>query len=319
MAGCTEIEHDNVAFDISPDGKSIAFSSAEGDLYLLDLGNRGVRRITETPEIETAPAFSPDGLGIAYAASLKDAPERHIFYKKLDRPQAQQMMKDAGVADANPAFSRDGARIAFARAHRHRPYSMGGWTWDDWDVCVMDADGKNLTRLTHNNYYGIGGVTFSSDGKIIYFSADRNRAASELYSVVFEVPVDGSAAPQAFGQLPASIGKCGAWSSEPELSPDGKAMVFISDRGSPYQYDLYLQETDANRARALSATSVSRYNSNPRFTPDGSHILFLAGTESNAGNRPIFSLWSIDVDGKNAKEIADSQLFTEPLKWKPKK
>jgi len=45
--------------------------------------------------------------------------------------------------------------------------------------------------------------------------------------------------------------------------------------------------------------------------------LFLAGTESNASSRAIFSLWVVDTDGKNARRIADSGLFTNPLGWKP--
>jgi len=54
------------------------------------------------------------------------------------------------------------------------------------------------------------------------------------------------------------------------------------------------------------------------ITAERKKILFLAGTEWNAGSRPIFSLWSMDIDGGNAKQVADSGLFTDPDNWKLK-
>jgi Tol biopolymer transport system component len=63
---------------------------------------------------------------------------------------------------------------------------------------------------------------------------------------------------------------------------------------------------------------VSGYNQSPRFLPDGKTILFLAGTERNAGSRLIFSLWQVDTEGKQPRRIAESGLFTDPLGWKAK-
>ncbi len=52
----------------SPDGKSILFP-LRGDLYLLDVGSGGVRRLFRTEVSETDPAFSPDGGKIAFIRS----------------------------------------------------------------------------------------------------------------------------------------------------------------------------------------------------------------------------------------------------------
>ena len=75
---------------------------------------------------------------------------------------------------------------------------------------------------------------------------------------------------------------------------------------------------DGAGTRPLGITNISKYNQSPIFLPDGTAVLFLAGTEENAFGRKIFSLWQVDVDGKNARRIADSGLFTDPLHWKPK-
>ena len=85
-----------------------------------------------------------------------------------------------------------------------------------------------------------------------------------------------------------------------------------------FRYDVLVMNRDGSGTRPLGVTGISRYNKSPIFTPNGRTILFLAGTETGAGNRPIFSLWQVDVDGKNSRRIADSGLFTDPLRWKPK-
>ena len=74
---------------------------------------------------------------------------------------------------------------------------------------------------------------------------------------------------------------------------------------------------DGTGIKQLGVTNISRYNQHPAFLPDGRSLLFLAGTEENAASRAIFSLWQVDADGKNPRRIAESKLFTHPLRWKP--
>jgi TolB protein len=320
FAGCfsdssSQVEHANVAFDVCPDGELVVFASAGGDLFQFNVNTRTVSQLTKSTAIESSPVYSSDGKNVIYTAASTDRNNSHIFRIMSDGTQSEQLTRGTEAFDLMPVYSLDGLQIAFARAHKHRPYSMGGWTWDDWDIYVMDVDGSNVARLTHNNYYGISGVEFSPNGTSIFFSADNNRVASDLDTNVFEVSANGSVPPKPGVPQPTSIGKYAAWASEPAFSPDGKTMVVISDRKSSYKYDLLLIDADFANTKSLNATTVSRYNKNPVFAEDGRRVFFLAGTKWNSGSRPIFSLWSIDVDGTNAREIADSELFTAPMKW----
>lgn len=320
LAGCfsnesPQVEHANVAFDVSKEGDLIVFASASGDLFQFNLNARTVSQLTNSANIESSPVYSTDGKQVIYTAAAMDQKSSHIFRILPDGTQKEQLSHGIEVFDWTPAHSPNGLEIAFARAHKHRPYSMGGWTWDNWDVYVMDVDGNNVRRLTHMNYYGISGVVFSPSGKSILYSADNNRAASDLDTNVFEISVDGSNPPKPGVPQPTSIGKYASWASEPAFSPDGKKLVVISDRKSSFQYDLLLIDADSANTKHLNATTVSRYNKGPVFSPSGGQVFFLAGTEWNSRSRPIFSLWTIDVDGTNAKEIVDSHLFTGPLNW----
>ena len=59
--------------DISPDGRTVAFSALEGavgDIYLLDLETRDVTNLTEDEFADYAPTFSPDGSYLVYLARV---------------------------------------------------------------------------------------------------------------------------------------------------------------------------------------------------------------------------------------------------------
>lgn len=314
IGGCagSSVEHANVAYDVSPDGKQVVLSSSAGGLFLFDLTTKTTRQLSTLEFDASTPSFSPDGKSVVFASIAKDTSSR-IESISIDSGKHVQLTNEKRVSDRLPTFSSDGKRIAFARAVTNREYSMGGRTWDSWDVYIMDADGSNLTQLTKEHYYGIDGLTFSPDGKSIYYSAEGNRAAAELAATVFNVGVDGNAQPRR--EIPGGTTAQGAWAAQPVFSPDGKSMAVISDRTTPYKYDVMLVDVAASHATPLGITKIAAYNQQPKFRSDR-EIMFLAGERSNSESRPIFSLWSVRIDGTNATRIADSTLFTDPLHFK---
>jgi len=68
-SSCTAIEHGNVAFDVSPDGKRIVFSAADGDRYLFHLETQHVDRLTSTAQQDSTSAFAPDGRSVVFSTS----------------------------------------------------------------------------------------------------------------------------------------------------------------------------------------------------------------------------------------------------------
>ena len=310
------VEHGTVSFDISPDGQEIVFVSADSDLFLLHLQTLQVSQLTKTAAKEETPAFSPDGESIAYATTIDGREGTCLFVRSLDSKEVRQLTSDPGTNDSMPSYSSDGSRIVFARAHRHRPYSMGGWTWDDWDLYVIKSDGTQLRRVTQQKSYGVGSPKFLPDGSHIVYSAapDRTRGPSPTILVA---DVSGEQPPRPLTNDYAARKQGGAWASAPDVSSDGRSITFISDRVKPYHYDVFIMNRDGTAPRPLGLTTISRYNQHPAFLPDGRSLLFLAGKEWNAESRPIFSLWQMDADGKNPRCIAESELFTHPLRWKP--
>ena len=313
VSGCGQIEHGNVAIAISPDGKHIVFSAADDDLYLFSIDTRRVTQLTKTGFTESTPTFSPDGNAIVYASTVEGHKGSRLFLRKLDGKQVKQLTGDADVSDSMPSYSPDGNEIAFVRAHRYRPYSMGGFTWDNFDVYVMGRDGSNLRRVTSHDYYQAGSPSFIESGKTLVFSASGDYPDTLTY--LFSVPADGSRKPRLLTAPPPVTSGFAVWGGGPSASADGKRITFISDRRNPFQYDVFVMGSEGIDVRPLGLTAISRYNQQPVFLPDGKSIMFLAGTETNASSRPIFSLWKAGIDGSKPLRIADSKLFTDPLHW----
>jgi dipeptidyl aminopeptidase/acylaminoacyl peptidase len=142
------VEHGNVAFDIAPDGEHVVFVAADANLYLLHMQSLQVQQLTKAKGKQFTPAFSPDGKSIAYAAAEADTKGKALFVRSLDGKQVRQLTDGANVSDFGPSYSPDGSKIVFGRAHRHRPYSMGGWTWEARRLSeIQEATGHDLETI----------------------------------------------------------------------------------------------------------------------------------------------------------------------------
>ncbi len=307
----------------SPDGKQVVFSALDGDLYLLDLQSRKVQRLTKTPAVELDPSFSPDGKFVVYSVQEPGRNGASLSLRSLDGTVVKAVTSDPQVMDSEPSFSLDGNWIAFARAHRYRTRSMGGMVWDQYDIYVARRDGTGLKRLTSESYYQAGSPRFLGSDRIVYWADvpfdtrffGKNMGGS--VRTLLEVPVSGAGKPKVVFPLPKSDPRGGAWGSDPSVSPDGRQLAFISDRASPFAYDIWVMDLAANTMRPLGVTSVSSYNSQPIYCGAGGRILFLAATHSTWNGPDLESLWEVDANTGKTRRIADTDLFTDPLHWKP--
>ena len=98
-----------------------------------------------------------------------------------------------------------------------------------------------------------------------------------------------------------------------DWSPDGQWFLTCSDRHPPFGrgYQLYLMKTDGTEQKRLTQGGLNCYG---RFSPDGRKVLYTRQT-AKAGN----SIWVVDVDGKNAKEIVKEVDLACPdgASWSP--
>jgi dipeptidyl aminopeptidase/acylaminoacyl peptidase len=141
--------HADITFALAPQGDAIVFNAVgDGgrDLYRLDLATRRVTRVAATPDYEVAPAVSPDGKWVAYAAGRPGDRADHIFLRSSDGQAVRQLTAE-DANDADPEFSPDGSLIVFTR---DKTYNWGGLAsnWDGGGVlCVINTDGTGLRQI----------------------------------------------------------------------------------------------------------------------------------------------------------------------------
>jgi TolB protein len=105
-------------FDISPDGKFLAFSwnpSGQPELYLLPLDeSSSPRQITRGPGGKFAPKFSPAGNRLAYLVDLDGSEAYDIWIFHLERNESVNLTPNTLESNQiNISWSPDGSQIAF--------------------------------------------------------------------------------------------------------------------------------------------------------------------------------------------------------------
>jgi Tol biopolymer transport system component len=311
LVGCTNSHdrphgHSDMSFGVSPSGGELVFNAnGEGgrDLYRLDLTNFRVTRIAATPDYEVAPQFSPDGKTVVYAAGKPGDRADHIFVRSLDGKTIKQLTKE-DANDATPAFSPDGSLIVFTR---DKTYNFGGLA-SNWDaggvLCVIKIDGTGLRQLTKDDSFA-SCPQFSPDGKIIRFWGLEG---------TYAIDADGSQAPKHLGTQGNGV----------VFSPDGQSIAYSAGRYSGDQR-IYLAKADGTGSRKLAQPGEGQVTApgsgcyGPSFTPDGKRIIFyLEFWPDGPTGVPKHSLWEVEIEKGNPRELADYGLFDDPLNWKRK-
>ncbi len=289
------IGHDDITFDIAPNGDQLVFNASGGgtwDLYLLDLTTNEVHQICSTPAYELTPRFSPDGEWVVYGAGLPADRADHIFIRSVDGAEVRQLTAlDAN--DTQPAFSPDGTLVVFAR---DKDYSWGGLA-ANWSVGgsihIISSDGGDERQLTSDSLFAWA-PEFSQDGATVQFCTHDGR---------YSIPIDGS-------EEPNNIGEC-----DYTTTRDGRLIAFTKGR---YALDQEIFVATADRSAEWQVTDSDQGSVKPMFAPGGDRLFFLREFWPNGPRGfPKYSLWEVAVDGESLRNIADSDLFDAPLSWHP--
>ncbi|MEK6644072.1 MAG: hypothetical protein AABZ08_09195 [Planctomycetota bacterium] len=108
------------------------------------------------------------------------------------------------------------------------------------------------------------------------------------------------------GSNPRQLTTERGYDAECSYSPDGKEIVFASDRaGNP---DLYIMNADGSNLRRL--TNKPGYDGGPFFSPDGTKIIFRADRRQN----DHLQIFVINTDGSGERQLTND---SDVVNWAP--
>ena len=163
---------DDISPAPSPNGEKIAFASNRNgfwDLYLLDLSSGEVTQLTNTPQYEGAPTWSPDGSYLAFESYDED--NLNIVVGPANDPLSDPItLTTSSASDHSPAWAPDGRHIAFI---------------SDGEVILANLDRTDDGRfqnLSHTDLASESHPSWSPDGKrLAWASSSQSVGQSGIY------------------------------------------------------------------------------------------------------------------------------------------
>ena len=226
----------------------------------------------------------------------------------------------------DPAWSADGARIAFVRSDAGAPQ----------ELLSMSAEGADVRRLSRDVRLEAW-PAWSPDGRRIALVTEGRRREYEIATV----RADGGG----WRRLTRHSG-----SSDPDWSPDGSRIAFDVDGSiatmGPHGHrihvlttgfeptwapgglriafadggDLWTIRPDGSGRVRLTSTGIDE--SSPAWSPSGRRIAYLRTRSNDEASRYLAAIWTIRPDGTDAtrliRRVSEDQLPLEAPAWQPR-
>ncbi len=264
---------------ISPDGTKVVFESNRGgsidQIFVLDLVTNEVEQLTDSPEQNETPKWSPDGSKILFARRMAEEPRSawEVFDMDPDGSNQRQLTYSQGH-DGHARYNADGSLIVFNSA-RSTDFSglseehldTGGY---NYEIYVMRSDGSDVRRLTDFHEWDTY-PSISPDGRHLLWRRvlpDGGSGRSGRNSEIFLADVDGSNV--------RNLSQDPSFDGYPVWSPDGRFIAFASNRDgeSLLEFNLYLMHFESGEIIRLTETIPNVEQVRPSWSPDGRSIIF---------------------------------------------
>ena len=215
-------------------------------------------------------------MGEIIVASSRGGKFRLYSIERSNLSQLRPLSADTGQ-QIDPAFSPDGARIAFVSNRDGNA-----------EIYAMDADGSHVTRLTSDPQLD-GHPVFTPDGQAILFQSQRTGGKLQI----FAMNADGTGVKQ-ITQDSVSLA--------PAVSPDGRTIAYVSLRNK--NYDIWLMNRDGSNQRQFTRSPQWR-ESEPRFLKDGT-LAYLV--ERQEGGRTVQQVMKADLPTGQVTALSGTDL-----------
>ncbi len=284
----------------APDGKRLIFQSTRDghecdQIYVMNAADGSdVKMVSTGKGVTTCGYFLGDNKTIVYASTHEGGeacparPDRSkgyvwAVYPTFDIFLATDAGKILKKLTTAPGYDAEATINWKTKKIIYTSLASG-----DLDLWTMNEDGSHRTRITTSEGYD-GGAVFSRDGKKIVWRAhhpdtpEKAAKSKELLKENLTAPMkmelfvgnaDGSGAKQ--------ITNFGCASFAPTFSPDGKKILFSSNKQKcdSSDFELYLINVDGTGLEQVTDYGV--FTSFPEFSPDGTKVVFASSYKSTS-------------------------------------
>ncbi|MGD0939871.1 MAG: winged helix-turn-helix domain-containing protein [Terracidiphilus sp.] len=331
---------------LSPDGKKLAFVWAKEDggrqhIYIKELGNESLLRLTDLSDDEYSPTWSPDGKQIAflssseaglglYVASLVVSHSVRKVYIPEETTRWDQgalswspngksfvLVDHMGAQPSSSIFLIDGENM---RAHAVTNPPPG---WEGDLSPVFSPDGEKIAFLRASESWvadlywiptsggeprqithdgkTINGITWSSDNRSIVFSSNR----AGQYAL-WKVALDGGV-PQ---RMPVGTENA----TQPAISLNGNNLAFVEGSAIFGIIRVSASKDESHPTKEPLIVSSTAQDSAPSISPDGTRFAFQSW---RSGSQQI---WVSSIDGQSLRQLTpldDKLSISGSPSWSP--
>lgn len=250
-------------FPWSPDGRDIAVTATDFNLWAVPVDGSAPRRLTDGPGIEVPFQYHPDGSRLISLVALDG-----LKLMDLDLTTLTSREITLNGESAMGLWSPDGTRMAYV------PDILDV----DATLWVADGEGNGATRLTTPGDR-VGAIAWSPDGRHLAYESSRTG-----WEDLWIAGVDDGEPRQLTRDIRAD--------REPQWSPDGRWIAFLSDRGR--QTDVWLVSVESGAE--IRVTDDADVETNLRWRPGSSELKYEVETRRG-------SVWALSPDGTSERRL----------------
>ena len=292
----------------SPDGKRLIFQSTRDgrscdQQYIMNADGSGLHMVSTGKGVTTCGYFLADNKHVIYASTHEsgdacpppaDRSKGYVWavyagfeiYLATDDGKIVKKLTDTPGYDAEGTVNWKKNKIVYTSL------STG-----DLELWEMKPDGSGKKRITTAEGYD-GGAVFSRDGSKLVWRANHP-GTPETMAKYRDLIKDNLTTPMKMELFIADGGKnqkqitnYGCASFAPTFTPDGKKILFSSNKQKcdSREFELYMINPDGSGLEQV--TTFGGFTSFPEFSPDGKKLVF--ATDYKATGKYEFNIFTAD-------------------------
>lgn len=298
---------------IAPDGKTAAITHYKDKIRRIGMVNLTSGKLTVLKSLAWSNPdggnFSPDGRYYVYSELVRqDAPDQEVYAIATDGSSESKLVAAPGVS-RYPLFTPDGSRVVFTSNRSGR--------WDLWSVRVSGGKAQAAPELLKSDIGRMTNMGFARDGTLFFSETVDQRDA-------YFVEMD-TAAWKVAGTAKRVSDRLVGSTAAPGWSPDGKLLVYISDRTrafrGPGEVTFILRDTATSQERDMTVQFRQTYSARDfRWFPDSKSLLLAEWTGqgrffrrldlSTGQARPLFETKGSNVTSTSIAPDGSAVLFS---------